>query len=135
EGTPVSAIEALAAGRPVVATRVGGVPDVVKEGEEGFLVEPGETGELADRLAELARDPDLRERMGQAGPERVLPRYAVERVPSPAAGLGVPPPTWTACPARCLTPPDLRPPPKPNAKTRRAVLAGAALSIPLPESS
>jgi len=80
EGTPVSAIEALAAGRPVVATRVGGVPDVVKEGEEGFLVEPGETGELADRLAELARDPDLRERMGQAGRERVLPRYAVERL-------------------------------------------------------
>jgi glycosyltransferase involved in cell wall biosynthesis len=80
EGTPVSAIEALAAGRPVVATRVGGVPDVVQEGEDGFLVEPGATGDLADRLAELARDPELRERMGRAGRERVLPRYAVERL-------------------------------------------------------
>ena len=80
EGTPVSAIEALAAGRPVVATRVGGVPDVVQEGEDGFLVEPGATDELAQRLAQLARDPELRERMGRAGRERVLPRYAVERL-------------------------------------------------------
>jgi glycosyltransferase involved in cell wall biosynthesis len=80
EGTPVSAIEALAAGRPVVATRVGGVPDVVQEGEDGFLVEPGDTDGLAARLAQLARDPALRERMGRAGRERVLPRYAVDRL-------------------------------------------------------
>jgi glycosyltransferase involved in cell wall biosynthesis len=80
EGTPVSAIEALAAGRPVVATRVGGVPDVVRDGEDGFLVETGDTVELAARLAQLARDPELRERMGQQGRERVLPRYAVDRL-------------------------------------------------------
>jgi glycosyltransferase involved in cell wall biosynthesis len=80
EGTPVSAIEALAAGRPVVATRVGGVPDVVEEGKDGFLVEPGSTDELADRLARLAGDPKLREQMGRAGRERVLPRYAVNRL-------------------------------------------------------
>jgi len=80
EGTPVSAIEALAAGRPVVATRVGGVPDVVREGEDGFLVEPGATEDLAERLARLARDPELRERMGKHGRERVLPRYAVDRL-------------------------------------------------------
>jgi len=47
---------------------------------DGFLVEPGATQELASRLAELARDPKLRERMGKAGRERVLPRYAVERL-------------------------------------------------------
>ena len=80
EGTPVSAIEALAAGRPVVATRVGGVPDVVREGEDGFLVEAGATEELAQRLAQLARDPELRERMGEQGRARVLPRYAVDRL-------------------------------------------------------
>jgi glycosyltransferase involved in cell wall biosynthesis len=80
EGTPVSAIEALAAGRPVVATRVGGVPDVVVDGEDGFLVEPGATDDLAERLVRLARDPGLRDRMGRAGRERVLPRYAVERL-------------------------------------------------------
>jgi glycosyltransferase involved in cell wall biosynthesis len=80
EGTPVSVIEALAAELPVVATRVGGVPDVVQDGEDGFLVETGATDDLADRLARLARDPELRARMGKHGRERVLPRYAVERL-------------------------------------------------------
>jgi len=80
EGTPVSAIEALAAGRPVVATRVGGVPDVVRDGEDGFLVDPGDVDALAERLAELARDAELRARFGAAGRDRVLPRYAVSRL-------------------------------------------------------
>jgi glycosyltransferase involved in cell wall biosynthesis len=80
EGTPVSAIEALAAGRPVVATRVGGVPDVVREGEDGFLVEAGDVDALAERLAQLAADPELRERLGAAGRARVIPRYSVERL-------------------------------------------------------
>jgi glycosyltransferase involved in cell wall biosynthesis len=80
EGTPVSAIEALAAGRPVVATRVGGVPDVVREGEDGFLVDPGDVQALADALETLARDPALRERLGAAGRERVIPRYRVSRL-------------------------------------------------------
>jgi glycosyltransferase involved in cell wall biosynthesis len=80
EGTPVSAIEALAAGRPVVATRVGGVPDVVREGEDGFLVDPGDVDALADRLARLAADPELRERLGAAGRARVVPRYSVGRL-------------------------------------------------------
>ena len=80
EGTPVSVIEALAAGTPVVATRVGGVPDVVRDGEDGFLVEPGASDELAQRLAQLAGDPDLRQRFGASGRARVLPRYAVDRL-------------------------------------------------------
>jgi glycosyltransferase involved in cell wall biosynthesis len=87
EGTPVSAIESLAAGRPVVATRVGGVPDVVADGEDGFLVEPGDVEALADRLAELARDPELRARFGAAGRTRVLPRYAVQRLVQDIDGL------------------------------------------------
>src|SRR5436190_2646336 len=80
EGTPVSAIEALAGGRPVVATDVGGVPDVVRDGVDGFLVEPGDVDAMADRLARLAADADLRRRMGEAGAESVHERYAVERL-------------------------------------------------------
>ncbi len=80
EGTPVSAIEALAARRPVVATRVGGVPDVVRDGEDGFLVDLGAVDQLAEALARLAHDPALRERMGEAGRSRVLARYSVERL-------------------------------------------------------
>jgi glycosyltransferase involved in cell wall biosynthesis len=76
----VSAIEALAAGRPVVATRVGGVPDVVTDGKDGFLVEVGDVAALADRLARLAADADVREAMGAAGRARVLSRYAVDRL-------------------------------------------------------
>jgi glycosyltransferase involved in cell wall biosynthesis len=80
EGTPVSAIEALASGKPVVATRVGGVPDVVRDGVDGFLVDPGDVEGLADRLADLARDPDRARSMGEAGRERMLGRYSVERL-------------------------------------------------------
>ena len=80
EGTPVSAIEALAGGRPVVATRVGGVPDVVRDGIDGFLVEPGDVDAMADRLAALAGDAQLRHRMGEAGRADVHERYSVDRL-------------------------------------------------------
>jgi glycosyltransferase involved in cell wall biosynthesis len=80
EGTPVTIIEALAAGRAVVATRVGGVPDVVDEGETGFLVRPADTHALAERLEILAREPARRAEMGRTGRKRVLERYAVERL-------------------------------------------------------
>jgi glycosyltransferase involved in cell wall biosynthesis len=80
EGTPVSVIEALAARRPAVATRVGGTPDVVRDGVDGFLVDVGDVDALGERLAELATDSDRRGRMGAAGRERVLERYAVDRL-------------------------------------------------------
>jgi glycosyltransferase involved in cell wall biosynthesis len=80
EGTPVSVIEALAAQRPAVATRVGGTPDVIRDGVDGFLVEVGDADGLADRLVELAADPERRAQMGADGRARVLGRYAVERL-------------------------------------------------------
>jgi glycosyltransferase involved in cell wall biosynthesis len=80
EGTPVSAIEALAAATPVVANRVGGVPDVVRDGVDGFLVEPGDTEAAAERLAVLAADPNLRRELGENGRARVHERYSVARL-------------------------------------------------------
>jgi glycosyltransferase involved in cell wall biosynthesis len=80
EGTPVVAIESLAAAKPVVATRVGGVPDVVEDAADGFLAPVGDVKGLADGLERLARDPQLRAQMGRRGRERTLPRYRVERL-------------------------------------------------------
>jgi len=64
----------------VVATKVGGVPDVVDEGETGFLVRPHDTHALAERLEILAGDPVRRRAMGDLGRARMLERYAVERL-------------------------------------------------------
>ncbi len=80
EGTPVVAIEALAAARPVVSTRVGGVPDVVTDGEDGILVPEGDVSGLAAALERLADDPELRARFGAYGRAHVVPRYDVERL-------------------------------------------------------
>jgi glycosyltransferase involved in cell wall biosynthesis len=70
EGHPVSILEAMAAGLPVVASRVGGVPEQVFHEETGLLVEPGDPGELAAALERLIGDPFLRRRLGAAGRAR-----------------------------------------------------------------
>ncbi|MFL5926217.1 MAG: glycosyltransferase [Gaiellaceae bacterium] len=80
EGTPVVAIEALAAQVPVVSTDVGGVRDVVADGRTGFLVGAGDVDAVAARLLELATDSSLRRRLGEEGRRHVLPRYSVERL-------------------------------------------------------
>ena len=63
EGLPVSIMEAMASGLPVVATAVGGVPEAVVDGETGLLVPPRDASALAGALLRLARDPDLRAAM------------------------------------------------------------------------
>jgi glycosyltransferase involved in cell wall biosynthesis len=80
EGTPVSVIEALAAQRPAVATRVGGVSDVIRDEVDGFLVELGDADAIADHLAALAGNPGRRAEMGAQGRAQVLTRYAVARL-------------------------------------------------------
>ena len=79
EGTPVTVIEAQAAGLPVVSTDVGGVRDVVADGESGFLVPPGDVDAMADALAMLAGAPALRASFGERG-RGVLTRYSVPRL-------------------------------------------------------
>ncbi|MGB9931517.1 glycosyltransferase family 4 protein [Haloarcula amylolytica] len=70
EGTPRVITEAMAAGLPVVATDIAGIPEQVEHGESGYLIPPGDAAALADRLNELLADPRLRERFGQRGSER-----------------------------------------------------------------
>ncbi|MGH7541003.1 MAG: glycosyltransferase, partial [Gemmatimonadota bacterium] len=60
-------LEAMSAGRPLVATRVGGLPDVVRAGETGLLVDERDPAALAEAIVTLATQPELRRRMGEAG--------------------------------------------------------------------
>jgi glycosyltransferase involved in cell wall biosynthesis len=76
EGLGNGAIEAMAAGLPVVSTRTGGVPEVVVEGETGLLAEPGDVVALTDAMLRLARDPALRRQMGDAGRRRATDEFA-----------------------------------------------------------
>jgi glycosyltransferase involved in cell wall biosynthesis len=78
EGFSNSLIEGMAAGLPMIATRVGGNIDALDDGENGFLVERGSSDDLANAILTLAEMPDLRQRMGLAGREKVLQRFSLE---------------------------------------------------------
>ena len=75
EGLPLSILEAMAAGLPVVASSVGGIPELVLEGETGFLVPPGDPHRLAGAIERLLDDSALRRRLGAAGRIRVAERF------------------------------------------------------------
>ncbi|HEY4309391.1 MAG TPA: glycosyltransferase family 4 protein [Pirellulales bacterium] len=79
EAFPVVLLEAMAYGLPIVATRWRGIPTIVDDEVTGFLVEPRDSSPVADRIAELAEDPALRVRLGQAGREKFLDLYVWER--------------------------------------------------------
>jgi glycosyltransferase involved in cell wall biosynthesis len=80
EGSPISLLEAMAAGLPSVATAVGGIPDVVTDGVNGMLVEPGDVGMLAAVLRKLLDDRMLRSRLGAAARETVRLRFDADHV-------------------------------------------------------
>lgn len=75
----ISVLEAMAGARPVVATRVGGIPEIVVDGETGYLVEARHPEQLAARVRELAARPDLRERFGAAGRRRAEEEFSDAR--------------------------------------------------------
>jgi glycosyltransferase involved in cell wall biosynthesis len=80
EGTSNAVLEAMAAGLPIVATAVGGTPEVVVDGVTGLLVPPRDPSALAGALVTLLQDADLRHRMGRAGRERVKQYFSLERM-------------------------------------------------------
>jgi N-acetyl-alpha-D-glucosaminyl L-malate synthase BshA len=79
ESFGLAALEALACGVPVVAARGGGLPDVVLQGETGYLRPVGDTAGMAEDVARLLGDPALRERMGQAGVDRASQLFSLDK--------------------------------------------------------
>ena len=80
EGLGVAALEAMAAGRPVIASRVGGLAESVIEGVTGLLVEPGDIGALAQAIEKLVREPALAESMAARGRDRVEQNFTMEQM-------------------------------------------------------
>jgi glycosyltransferase involved in cell wall biosynthesis len=78
EGLPMTILEAMAASKPVIATRVGAIPSVIKDGETGLLVDPGDADGLRNALTRLLSDPDRCRRIGAAGHDWVSRNYTSE---------------------------------------------------------
>ena len=78
EGVPVVLMEAMAAGVPVLTTRIAGVPELVEHGVSGWLVPPGDMQALAEGLAMLVNDVDRRKRLGEAGRAKIASEFNVE---------------------------------------------------------
>ena len=84
---PTVIIEAMTAARPVVSTRLAGIPESVVHGETGLLASPGDTTELAQALEQLMRDHELRSRLGRAGRARVEEHFQIEHTVAPLVEL------------------------------------------------
>ena len=84
---PTVIIEAMAAARPVVSTRLAGIPESVIPGETGLLVSPGDTSGLSQALEQLIRDPELRARYGRAGRARIEQHFRIEHTVAPLLQL------------------------------------------------
>jgi glycosyltransferase involved in cell wall biosynthesis len=80
EGTPVSLIEAMASGIPVVAVNVGGVPSLVKDSINGYLVNPGDVMGISHAVLKFLKDPDLCRTMGREGQSAVYPMYDISQL-------------------------------------------------------
>jgi len=80
EGLPMSILEAMSAGLPVISTTVGGIPDMIDNGKEGWLIQPGDISALAKYIELLLNNPALQTQMGQAGRERVEQQFTPQRI-------------------------------------------------------
>jgi L-malate glycosyltransferase len=87
EGLGTSLLDAMACGRPIVATRAGGIPEIVEDGVNGTLVPPRDAAALADAIVRALKDEGWRRRMGEAGLARVRERFTVERMVEQTAAV------------------------------------------------
>jgi len=87
EGLPMALLEGMAYGLPVIASNIGAIPEVVTEGQEGFLVAPGAVNDLSDRMARIAGDVELRRLMGRSARARIQQRYSLEAVSNQILGI------------------------------------------------
>jgi glycosyltransferase involved in cell wall biosynthesis len=78
EGLPNALLEAMAAGLPIVATRVGGVPEAIEDGLSGLLVQPGDPHAMAEAIHRLWRQPELRQQLGASASRRAAERFSAE---------------------------------------------------------
>jgi glycosyltransferase involved in cell wall biosynthesis len=76
---PNALLEAMSAQLPVIVTHVGGIPSVITDGVEGYLVPPRESAELSERMITLATDPQLRYQMSQASLQRVTDEHSISK--------------------------------------------------------
>lgn len=79
ENCPLVVLEAMASGRPVIGSRIGGIPEIVLENETGLIFNPGNIDELTERIVELLLDPERSERMGRLGRKRVEEEFSAEK--------------------------------------------------------
>jgi len=87
EGMPLSIVQAMSVGLPIVSTNVDGIPAIVRDGENGFLLEPGDVGALAERMEILALDGELRLKMGRRSRRIAETELSIERVMGNLADL------------------------------------------------
>jgi len=87
EGLGIVLLEAMALGKPIVASKVGGIPEVVQSGKTGLLVKPADVEELCYGLLTLCQDPDRCRQMGEEGKSRVAQKFSVERMMEQLYGL------------------------------------------------
>ncbi len=80
EALSVALMEAQASGLPAVATKVGGVSEIVSDGESGYLVQPGDAEDIAEKLDLLVKDPVGRKKMGMAGRKTVEEKYDIRKL-------------------------------------------------------
>ena len=87
EGASMALLDGMAAGKPIVATATGSVPELVADGNNGFIVSPRDDEEMARRIVGLLKDPDARARMGRASLDRAVDQFTVERMVQDIADL------------------------------------------------